>query len=185
MQILTKICKTCGKEFHNHSCQTSNSRTWINKTYCSIPCCNKQKILPKKVKKCLFCDKEFYLTNKSYDRKKYCSKKCQYKDFIKRYSGKNNPAWLGGNISYGSVHNTIRSIYGKAIFCEIDKTHKSKRYEWANLSGKYSTDRNDWKMMCQSCHRIYDLKFKKDKDINSIIANTEIKLTPTLKKLRE
>jgi len=53
---------------------------------------------------------------------------------------------------YLQIHYWIRKLYGNAYYCSNDKLHKAKRYHWANISGKYKRDINDYKQLCSSCH---------------------------------
>jgi hypothetical protein len=57
---------------------------------------------------------------------------------------------------YQRVHYWLYEKYGKANHCENDETHKSFRFEWANISDKYLKNKNDWKQLCVSCHRKMD-----------------------------
>lgn len=76
--------------------------------------------------------------------------------------GEQNNKWKGDKVGYGGLHDWIRLHYGKASKCENKKcTYKNpKRYHWANLSGKYKRDRNDWMQLCPSCHIKMDKKEK-------------------------
>ena len=58
---------------------------------------------------------------------------------------------------YTYTHYWLYETFGKADHCENDETHKTKRFEWANLSHKYLRERKDWKMLCVSCHRKMDV----------------------------
>jgi glutamine amidotransferase-like uncharacterized protein len=67
--------------------------------------------------------------------------------------------WMGEKGSYVAKHVWVKNHYGKPYRCEnTGCTFKNpKRYEWANISGKYKRlNRNDWIMLCPSCHRRYD-----------------------------
>ncbi len=57
---------------------------------------------------------------------------------------------------YIATHIWLRYHYGKANHCSNDKTHQSKKFEWANISGEYRRDVNDYKQLCPSCHRKMD-----------------------------
>lgn len=57
---------------------------------------------------------------------------------------------------YRSAHNWVYKNSGKALYCYFDKSHKSKRFEWANLSGLYLHDMSDWLSLCVSCHKKLD-----------------------------
>jgi len=114
--------------------------------------------------KCLTCSKECERTYCSYPCY-WISKKGKPSPRIGQAGLKRelNPAWKGSNATYGAIHMWIYKNYGKAFCCEDDNTHKSKRFEWANLSGKYKRDRSDWKMLCTICHSKLDDKSGKMK----------------------
>lgn len=58
---------------------------------------------------------------------------------------------------YKRVHWFVRHNWGKASMCEGKNCLKLyTSYQWANLSGEYTLNRSDWKMLCQSCHRRMD-----------------------------
>lgn len=63
---------------------------------------------------------------------------------------RNNPAL------YQQRHKWVYSVKGKANNCYFGAKHKSSRYEWANISGKYIEDIHDWISLCPSCHRKFD-----------------------------
>lgn len=81
--------------------------------------------------------------------------------------GKNNQ-WKGESASYEAKHMYIHNHFGKAVHCENPKCkyprynshgvylEKPKRFEWANLTGKFR-DVHDYKQLCPSCHRKFDL----------------------------
>lgn len=75
-----------------------------------------------------------------------------------REIGENARRWKGMEAGYTAKHMWIVKHYGKAAFCERDKTHKAKRYEWANISGEYFRERSDYEPLCPSCHRKMDMK---------------------------
>lgn len=70
--------------------------------------------------------------------------------------GLNNPLWKGDDAGYGSKHDWIKKWYGEAIKCEDCGTTTAKKYDWANISGKYLRDRSDWKRLCRKCHHKMD-----------------------------
>lgn len=74
--------------------------------------------------------------------------------------GKDHWKWSGDNIGYRGVHNWIQKHYGNPEYCEHCKKSSKKRYEWANISGKYLRNPIDWLRLCTSCHKKYD-KLKK------------------------
>lgn len=70
--------------------------------------------------------------------------------------GENHPLWKGENAGYIALHNWIRLKLGKPNKCEICKTIKAKKYEWANKDHLYKRNKNDWIRLCTKCHRRYD-----------------------------
>lgn len=80
----------------------------------------------------------------------YGSKTC-YK--CRPLSNENNPAWKGQGIDYHWLHRWINREWGRPKKCEYCGTTKAKRFEWANISGKYlRLCRKDWMRVCSSCH---------------------------------
>ena len=74
-------------------------------------------------------------------------------------TGQNNYFWKGENASYGAKHKWLVIHFGKADKCENPNCVflNPKRFEWANINGKYKRKRNDYIMLCASCHRTWDL----------------------------
>jgi len=63
------------------------------------------------------------------------------------------------NLEYYKIHNWLAKNYGRASICENPdcKCKSIKRYEWAKLKGKdYEKNRDNFIMLCCSCHRKYD-----------------------------
>lgn len=72
-------------------------------------------------------------------------------------TGDLSPQWKGDDVGYFGVHDWMTSRYGQPIGCEVCGTDDpEKRYEWANLSGEYRRDRDDFKRMCKKCHNDFD-----------------------------
>lgn len=78
--------------------------------------------------------------------------------------------WKGNNVGYYALHVWIKRNWGKPNKCEnkckyprINARGKlmlePKRYEWSNITGAYDRNRENWQMLCPSCHRSYDYKF--------------------------
>lgn len=82
--------------------------------------------------------------------------------------------WKGEKAKYPQKHAWIRKHWGSANKCEsLDCKGKSNTFDWANLSGEYLRIREDWKMLCRSCHAKLDghcfqfkNKCKRGHDIN-------------------
>ena len=71
----------------------------------------------------------------------------------------NKRRWKGDEASYAAKHMWVRKQYGKANMCENKECtfHSPKRFEWANISGKQKRNRDDYLMLCCSCHRKWDM----------------------------
>ena len=67
--------------------------------------------------------------------------------FIKNYEGA---------IKYSTLHMRVKARLGKAQKCTRCKSTSAQKYEWANKSGKYFEDKEDWLELCCSCHKLYD-----------------------------
>ena len=59
--------------------------------------------------------------------------------------------------NYMTIHSRVRERFGTPSECEHCGTTDSPKFEWANLTGKYLLDREDWMRLCCKCHRRYDL----------------------------
>lgn len=77
--------------------------------------------------------------------------------------GKNNLNWKGDKVGYFSLHAWLARTFGKADKCEAcgisEIPPNRKRYfHWALLKGKnYERKRENFWMLCQSCHIKYDM----------------------------
>lgn len=77
-----------------------------------------------------------------------------------RYSGSGEELynWKGEGASYHSKHAWIHRHRGKAKMCSNENCSRQnvKIFHWANLSGRYKRDFNDYIQLCPSCHRYFD-----------------------------
>lgn len=67
-----------------------------------------------------------------------------------------HPRKLKQNAGYDAIHKWVQRHYGKPSQCEMCNIHNAKRYDWANISGKYLRIRSDWKRLCRRCHFSFD-----------------------------
>ena len=142
-------------------------KNWL---FCSKSCQSKfnniKRTLPKIEKKCLYCKKNFIVRNKRERAYLFCSRKCavtftnKREDLkekrIKKISGSNNYAWKGDRVGYFGLHCWLRKTYGTPKYCDMCKSITEKKYVWANISGKYKRDRDDFLRLCDKCHKKYD-----------------------------
>ena len=66
--------------------------------------------------------------------------------------------WKGNKVGYSGIHVWLRKHFGKANKCENpDCSKKCETFHWAKLRDKlYERKRENFWMLCQSCHAIYD-----------------------------
>lgn len=67
----------------------------------------------------------------------------------------NNPAWKGGKVGYKALHQWVRRHKGKPDKC-VECGQTENEMWWANISGEYKRDLEDFQAMCLPCHRRYD-----------------------------
>ena|SRR3990167_8797453 len=67
--------------------------------------------------------------------------------------GENHHKWKGKNVSYSGLHKWVNKYKGKAFGCTVCGSQKRQRYEWANISGEYKRDLDDFESKCVPCHR--------------------------------
>lgn len=70
--------------------------------------------------------------------------------------GENNYQWKGENVSYRELHKWVENHLGKPRICTFCRSTEEKKYDWANISGDYHRDLEDWIRLCRSCHIRYD-----------------------------
>jgi hypothetical protein len=58
---------------------------------------------------------------------------------------------------YWAIHYWVRKNKGRADKCvQCGKNNKETQIWWANISGKYYKDLNDYEALCCKCHRKKD-----------------------------
>lgn len=72
--------------------------------------------------------------------------------------GDKHRSWRGGEVKRPALHEWITKQLGRPQSCQFCGCTNAKRFEWANKTGQYLRDLNDWLRLCTSCHRKYDLK---------------------------
>jgi hypothetical protein len=66
----------------------------------------------------------------------------------------NNNNWKGDKVGYSALHHWVTRKKGKATVCSACSS--CKNVQWANISGEYKRDVNDYKALCYKHHREYD-----------------------------
>lgn len=73
-------------------------------------------------------------------------------------AGSDSYRWKGERAGYAAFHIRVRKLRGTPKCCEeCGLNDPAKRYEWANLTGRYE-DPADYRRMCVPCHRRHDDK---------------------------
>ena len=65
-----------------------------------------------------------------------------------------NINWKGDKVGYHALHDWVYSRKGKpksCAFCNI-----TINLQWANKSGEYQRETEDWISLCIKCHKAYD-----------------------------
>lgn len=67
-------------------------------------------------------------------------------------------AWKGDEVGYDGLHKWVPKHLGKPDKCEHCKKNgfSSHQIHWANKSGEYKRELNDWIRLCIKCHAVYD-----------------------------
>lgn len=77
-------------------------------------------------------------------------------EIVDKVSGENNYQWKGNDVSYDALHDWVERHKGKASKCSFDPQHKATRFNWANVSGSYLRDLDDYVELRPTCHNQYD-----------------------------
>jgi len=84
--------------------------------------------------------------------------------------GKEARGWKGSDAGYAAIHMWLTKHYKKESCDHCDKKlQELSRLEWANISGKYKREREDYLCLCPSCHRKMDLN--SDSCVNNHLRN--------------
>lgn len=80
--------------------------------------------------------------------------------------GSKHRSWKGDKAEYTSIHSWVSRWKGRPKKCEKCGTTDKKRYEWANISGEYKRDLNDYIRLCKSCHTKLDINRSIDREVD-------------------
>jgi hypothetical protein len=121
--------------------------------------------------RCSICNREFRTFPSDIQRGggKFCSKSCAGKIRI----GEKNPLWKGNKVGLTALHIWKIRREGNPLYCEHcgekgnyifyyykGELRKKWSIHWANKSGRYLRDSDDWLGFCYPCHKKYDNNVK-------------------------
>jgi len=70
--------------------------------------------------------------------------------------GETHGMWKGDNVKYRALHMWVERNKETPTVCNMCGKiwdGKGRRIiEWANISGEYKRDLNDWEALCHKCH---------------------------------
>jgi len=131
-------------------------------------------------KQCEICKREFIVAN-NRPKARFCSIKCKAQwqkqlpeeirkkisNTLKNKGIKPPSRWIENPTNYSTIHKWLIKEYGKADRCENKQCNgKSKNYQYALIKGfKYERKRENFIMLCVSCHKKYDMTLKTKKQI--------------------
>lgn len=79
---------------------------------------------------------------------------------IAGWKDEGHPFWKGESASYASKHEWVNNHWGQPELCDHCGGTDCGRYDWANISGEYKREREDWLRLCRSCHFRFDFRRK-------------------------
>jgi hypothetical protein len=85
--------------------------------------------------------------------------------------GEKHLSWLGENAKYSSKHKWIVRWFGNPKKCSecgvVGKPNKGGKWniQWANISGKYTRNENDYRGLCTKCHNRFDGIYQETENI--------------------
>lgn len=158
MTNIKKHCDVCSKEFYVFP----NPQN-IKQKFCSRDCYYKGRPKHKHTKESIEkmrqaklghgWPKEYYENQSRAQKERFKHEKPWNKD--KRY-GKAVWYWRDNPNAYRRLHKRIQRKYGTPKICEHCGRTDLVRYQWANKSGNYQENREDWIRLCPKCHYKYD-----------------------------
>ncbi len=82
--------------------------------------------------------------------------------------GQESSSWKGELVGYRGLHLWVHNALGSPETCvECGVKGTGHQMHWANVSGEYKRERDDWKRLCPRCHRAFD-KSKRDYKLNEM-----------------
>lgn len=75
----------------------------------------------------------------------------------KRRRGHRHPMWKGDAVGYNALHGWVARTLGiPKECCKCGVKGSRRKIHWANKSGRYLRNSEDWMPLCGRCHRKHD-----------------------------
>ena len=132
------------------------------KKYCSTSCAAKNRALKGKVH--LHLGKYSQINAIPWNKGKKGLQVAWNKGLKGFMAGEKHSRWKGNNVGYDALHDWVRRNLGSPTLCEKCGTNglSGKKIHWANKSGKYKRNLEDWIRLCVRCHKEYDNQYGKN-----------------------
>ena len=177
------MCKQCGAEFH---IKTLRLKDPTRGTFCSVSCSHKfhskenhwafgkkrldiagenNPVWKGGLPKCVRCGKDLSLRHGITGMCQNCYLTNNHSNLGRPrpdIAGENNHKWVGDAVSYRALHQWVSGILGTPSKCEHcgEDGLSGHKIQWANISGLYLRNTDDWIRLCPRCHKAYDTKKK-------------------------
>jgi len=151
---MKKKCVVCDKLFTKNP--NVSKKQWEKSKYCSIQCCNSEKVGSKPPKTA------FKKGDKPWNKGNHV----KLNNALDKWreagggTGEKNPRWKGEKAKYSAIHMWVKHHKGKPEICfKCGKKHDGKKgsVHWANIDHKYKRNLDDYIALCPTCHKRHDL----------------------------
>lgn len=176
-----KKCSNCRLVFNRRNYPNMTNQRWLAKKYCSKKCLLTRQAWNKGLtgwmseegkKKVAQNLVNFRGTESKEDASIRMTKAAKtriangWRPASETTIGKDSSFWKGEDASYNAKHRWIQKHWTKTDICINCNNHVLPRPEtrlkhathWANISGQYKRERNDWLELCPKCHVAFDKK---------------------------
>lgn len=144
--MLKRRCENCKKIFYTYPSKVLG-KSGHTKKFCSRVCYSsiRNKNLIKNGKKTRYKKGDIPFSKLHPERMPHGSKHIN---------------WKGQKVGYRGLHYWLYKVKGvpvKCTTCDIKRT-TPKNMHWANIDHRYRRNPKDYISLCNSCHKLYDLK---------------------------
>jgi len=152
MKKQRKKCTVCGKMFakNKYVCK----KQWSKTEYCGTKCAGIARIGHKASKSAFKKGSIPWNKNKSV-RLNDCLIKWREAG---NGEGEKHPNWKGDKAGYSAIHIWVKSRKKRPEMCEECGKKKNYSLHLSNVDHKYSRNIEDYRYLCASCHKLYDLE---------------------------